>query len=255
MNGWQIALSILAALVALPYLIGPLIVYRKVWFSLKPEIKNLSEHELPDEVRGFFNSASKQFSKVGFVQHAGDFFISEMFAGVQEHFVRAFINPQTRESGGAVIIRNQLPHQKDLVVRSYGFSSEGSDHREVSTINSTQPSLPISSNEYREIVLPEIWDIEKLYCIHRYSTRQILADQPLWLPENDDLIEALLHTLHKPARAMEKMGLLRSDESGQRFVPTLEGAFLLTWQELWPMKWFRLQKLRRLAKTLLEVCH
>ena len=254
MSWWQIALWVLAGLLLLLYVIGPIIVYRTFWYSTAPTIDVLSASDLPEDAQTFFVAAREQFEKVGFRDHWGDYRIKKLVSGNQEQYICAMVNPETRESGGAVFLIQKLPHQQDMVVKGYGFSSELNDHTEIATANSTNPSLPINSDQYREIILPDIWDIELLYKIHRFSLEQSFGNQVFWLPETDNAIEAIQYTLLKPARALEQMGLLRLDAGRHKYVPTLKGSYLMTWQELWPLKWLRQYKLKKLAKELIRAC-
>lgn len=249
---WHVVLVIAVGIFLIPWLVAPLIVYRRFWFAVNPEIQTLAANALPEGVEQFFSEASRRFEKIGFTESLGDFKVSNFISDHQEQFIRAVVNSDTHESGGAVYIRQPVPHGKDIISKAYGFSSELGDHREVTTANSTHPSLPIHSEEYREIILPDIWDMALLYRIHRLSTRQAFGNQELWLPEHDDVVEALRYTFLKPARALEQLGLVRLDKEAQRYVTTIKGAYLLTWQELWPFKWLRSRRLKKLQDALIQ---
>lgn len=252
MHWWQIFLLAILGVVILPYIIGPLLVRSKVWFSANPEIQPQTEADLPRQVEQFFTEASKRFEKIGFTEHWGDFRVTRFFSTDQEHFIRAVVNPETRESAGAVYVIQPVAHAEDIFSKLYGFSSELDDHREIATGNSTHPSMPIRSELYQEIVLPDIWDMEQLYKIHRFSTQKAVGNQTLWLPDFENAIEAMRHTFLKPAKALEQAAVVKLDQQKERYVFTWSGAFLMTWQELWPFKWLRLRRLKKLAVALIE---
>ena len=51
--------------------------------------------------------------------------------------------------------------------------------------------------------------------------------------------------------AAQEAGYIRLDWNGEHYVPTLKGAFLMTWKELWPWKMIREKQMEKNAREIL----
>ena len=131
------------------------------------------------------------------------------------------------------------------------FSNLFEDDSSVSTNNS--PQLMVTAPLPRRTVglFPFEKDPRRLYAIHRkLLERHGGTKQPS--PAREGLVQYLVASVQREHRAQEEAGYFRL--SGENFVPTLKGAFLMTWKLLPPLSlllgWSRERRGRALLAEL-----
>ncbi len=104
--------------------------------------------------------------------------------------------------------------------------------------------------------LPAVRDIETLYRIHhalleRDGVTISSKSYPLDSDWGGDVIEFLQESMRREFAEAEAAGYLRK-ASETHYRPTIKGAFLIVWKELWPAKMIRRQWRDRAASELLN---
>lgn len=99
-----------------------------------------------------------------------------------------------------------------------------------------------------------IRDIRRLYCLHqRLSDRFRQRGQPTLRMDTEfggDAVQYIAKAvLEETFRDQVGRGYLAEGPNG--FRPTIKGAWLMTWQELWPVKGLRRWRERQRAERLL----
>ncbi len=247
--GWACAALVLAAgVLGLMYVGGPLLIYfthrqaaRPNLVAFKPGIT-----PLPADVDQFFHATSWALAQQGFEIVTGMFLPSQV-----ENVVVALIymvNRQERDGAIAVALHNKTPGMTATTFH-IEFVTRYRDGRVVQTGNpqtlSAFPVPPQCVNTH----LPSVTDPVELYRLHQALCQLHGSGQKvLKLDEQcgGDGLRYLGESILEELDEATKAGYMQLDAAGGVYKPTVKGAVLMTYGELWPYKGIRLR--RRLAR-------
>ncbi len=102
--------------------------------------------------------------------------------------------------------------------------------------------------------LPSVKSASRLIAIHQCAKRRHHGSEPILRHEVEfrgDLLEYFAVSSEEEMSDAIEAGYLRELQDGV-YRPTLKGAFLMTWKELWPWKWLRQLRVKALEKQLLN---
>jgi hypothetical protein len=246
-------LSLVAALAAFMYLGGPLLIY---FTHRQPARPNLVPFKpgitpLPADVDQYFHATSWALAQQGFEIITGMFLPSQV-----ENLVVALIymiNRQEQDTAIAVALHNKTPGMTSTMFH-VEFVTRYRDGRLVQTTNaqplSAFPPPPQCVNAF----LPSVQDPAALYRLHQAQCRRhgsgsklIKLDEQFGGDATAYMAGALVEELDAAVAA----GYMRLDAAAGQYRPTPQGAVLMTYGELWPLKGVRLRRRANRERDLL----
>jgi hypothetical protein len=252
--GWALAgLGVIALIAAFVYLGGPLLIYFTHKQAARPNLVAFKPGvtPLPADVDQYFHATSWALAQQGFEVVTGMF-----LPGQVEGVVAALIflvNRQEQDAAIAVTLHQQTPGMSTTLFHCE-FVTRYRDGRVVQT-NNAQPlnAFPIPArctNSY----LPSVCDPVDLYRLHQALCRQRQAGPKVLLLDErygGDAVRYVADSIIEELEEATSAGVMRLDEAGGVYRPTLKGAVRMTYGELWPTKGFRLRRRARRERELL----
>ena len=252
--GWSAAgLAVIVTIAALMYLGGPLLIYFTHRQSARPNLVPFKPGvtPLPADVDQFFHSTSWALAQQGFEIASGMFLPSQV-----ESVVVALIylvNRQEQDGVVAVAMHNKTPGMQTTMFHTE-FVTRYRDGRVIQTNNaqplSAFPVPPECTNSY----LPSVRDPVELYRLHQAICRREGTGPKLLKLDAEfggDAIKYMAAAILEELEAAAKAGYMRLDAAGATYKPTLKGAVLMTYGELWPYKGSRLRRRANRERELL----
>ena len=258
MEGWQIGLIgtavTVAFIVLVPYMLGPIFIFFALRFKNPSTVLvvNPREEPLPEDARKYFSDAYQALTGLGF-ELVGTLGLPDLTPGAMTLFV-LYANRTTADMAISAIIVAKNALSPTLKTSYVEFEREYDDGVTVQTNNSRELSafkrLP---NEFTT----KFWnikDLRKLFNIHlllcerfRQRGRPVLRLDSEY--GGDPLRYVAECELAQTFRKQVSTGYLA--ETSEGFRPSVVGAFIMTWQELWPAKAIRRAAERKRAQSLL----
>ncbi|MBI2923314.1 MAG: hypothetical protein HYY18_19835 [Planctomycetes bacterium] len=238
-----------AALLAFMYLAAPLIVRSSHWQSREPRV--LPRDPARGEADAFFDSVFPALADAGF-RETCRFLFADFTPNVTTE-----ICMMTDRARGVMAVGmlhfvtkagQTRPH-----TRSLEFTTTFEDGRSFNTLRSTvvMPWTEIGLKRMYEV--PGVADPLRLLAVHEAIVRadgegRRAKDPPL----QADLPEKMCESIARDLDEQIRWGWLHRDPGSPRCLLTLRGAYILTWQQLWPMSRLRRGKRAWRERRLLE---
>jgi hypothetical protein len=154
-----------------------------------------------------------------------------------------YVHDEDREAALVSAIYGITAQERPLEMRYVEFMAQfaGGDVRVVQTNNTSEvgsfPPLP-QDLTFR---FPHVADLDRLYRLHRALVRRHAGRQRRGLRVVEDFGgDATAYfrevVFRKAFQDQESTGYLRYNAVQDCWQPTLKGAYLMTWRELWPIK-------------------
>lgn len=250
------ALALGVGLVALVYIGFPILILKTQRLEASPRLLKfeVDDYDWPREIKKLFTSSQKALEAEGF-ESVGGFFLPSAANNVKTALI-LFVNRESRDGAMATAMYGDQPDgPRTLYVE---FSTRFADGRTVNTLNSkTLGSFPTREG-VTTTRLPSIKDARNLYRIHKALMQEVVGAKAKKVLKLDaefggDAAQYLQEAAFRESyEAAEEAGYIRLDFGGEHFVPTVKGAFLMTWRELWPWKMIREQQMRTTERKVLE---
>lgn len=253
---WLYTLAGIALCVLLiPYVLGPILIFFTLRFRMPPTVVAVDPrvHPLPAEARAFLAEAYRGLTAEGF-ELVGTILLPDLVPNVKTLFAM-YTNRATSDAAMSAIIVAQRGVGGELKTSYVEFIRRYDDGVVVQTNNSSELSafkrLPgeFTTKFWR------VRDIHRLYGLH-----QLLADrfrqrgQPVNRLDAEYAGDAVRYVanavLEETFRDQVGTGYLAEESTG--FRPSFKGAWIMAWQELWPIKAIRRWREQRRAEQLLE---
>lgn len=247
-----LVLSLLALLIVLPYVVGPLIVKKQFRHRCEPELVPVQRSEMPGDAADYIELAEAALREQGFecVGRARIDTVKGVAAWVSLH-----VHPEHRDLAQAGVVA-RLDGEDGSIgpveERHVEFLTRWPG-RELLTNNSSQAMSfdPVRGQSLARLV--DTQDIAVLYHVHRARVRDDGAAASSMLPEKGKELEALAMMTRDWMRAQEARGnVVELDDEPGMYGLTWRGAFRATWRHLWPFKGAALRRARVQARKLLE---
>ena len=244
-----IALYVLLALLALPpvflNLVGPLVVWATVKIPAKFEFE-------PVEEGVFFADRDADFCSLDrYLRHmALDYLVASTFQnGANTSYFSVYVHPSSQTT--VSLIRMEGSKQQFNYVELTRRDRSG---KLISVNNAQQVSAyPPMPNLKLGLHYPQEWDIKALW--QRLDRlQQHLEFRPAGLPEGEgEYLRIVANFLEREAAELVRLGYCRRsiDAQGQRSL-TVKGAYLMSWQLVFPGKQLRLRSQRRYAQQFCD---
>jgi hypothetical protein len=234
---------ILVTLLALPYLLIPLLIKRHQSFSLQPQLRKVVGDFVPKSTEAYFKKVGNRLKKLGF-EHRVDV-VSRDFGPNLRVFMRLFIE---KSHFTIATCSSLIPDGASKPVKNFlEFNAKFFDGWEISTHNSDLSSAPIEYRKKIISVFPSFIDIKLLHRFHQQIVSQFnMTDKQALIPAEGYEFEFLVQTFKDDLSRQADLGCLELDAVNSCYRPTWAGAFLIGWYSMWPISSLRrlMQKLR-----------
>jgi hypothetical protein len=258
-------LWVLGSLVGLIYFGLPLLIRSKLRMAAKPKyIKfDLDDPAVPRDVSNYFNDVADDLEPIGFeivealtmprpTVNVTSFFLLLVHRPNKDY---ALVSVMYGRSQGTNA-RGERTQVTRLAAAQTDFFSRFRDGTNVSTNNVEQVGA------YRRLPwnivarFPMVEDTVQLYHLHQrlLETYDITSTKFLRVEEDfqGDAGAYLAHVMREQLEEQVNTGYFTYSKEDDVFVPTLKGAYLMTWRQLWPFKAIALARIRSRAQRLLR---
>lgn len=252
---WLITLAAIVLCVLLvPYVLGPILIFFTLRFRMPPTVVAVDPrvHPLPAEARNYLAEAYRGLTSEGF-ELLSTMLLPDLVPNVKTLFAM-YTNRATSDMAMSAIIVAQSGAGGELKTSYVEFVRRFDDGVVVQTNNSAELSAFKRMPGEFTTKFWQIRDIRQLYGLHqRLVERFRQRGQPVNRLDAEYGGDAVRYVakavLEETFRDQVGTGYLAEDSSG--FRPSLKGAWIMAWQELWPIKGIRRWRERRCAERLL----
>lgn len=249
-------LGLFAVLVALSYVAMPLVILFTVRMAPRKGLESFDpdDPELLEQFTGQAKGARRRLEELGFETLTG-IFAPSLASNVKAVLV-TLIERRTCDFATIVMafVRDPATGRWKFHRQFLTCFTRYRDGSVVVTRNSKDlSSFPPRSNT-TTYSLPSVKSASRLIAIHQCVKRRHHGAEPILRHEEEfrgNLLEYFAVSSEEEVADAIDAGYLRPLEEGV-FGPTIMGAFLMTWKELWPWKWVRQLRVRALEKQLLN---
>lgn len=248
-------LFVVAGAVLLPYVVGPFLVRRNVTHKLDPDLVPFPPDlpSLPDDVAATFGAATRQLGGVGFEVLSG-FGLPRQMPNVKA-VVLLLANRATKDMAMATAIYGEAADGTRMQAHYVEIAACFRDDTVVQTNNCDQLSAFRTRPPLYATQFPGVKDAARLFRLHTALCRKYAQAAPKSMPLDEefggDARAYLAAALREELDLQVPAGYMCRDEAAGIYYPTIKGAFLMTWGELFPFKQVRLLRRARKAKELL----
>lgn len=249
---WGVA-AIGAALILVPFVLGPILIHQTQWISLKPGLVAFDPDgpESPEVLRSHITATDAELGRLGFVPER--YYRTEKSSPNADGSVLLFRNVKTSETA-RVITAVGVSETARIATSFVVFSSEFADGTEVVTSNRASARIyPSRKPPYHGRAFPQVREIERLLAVHRARVENFAAGRIAVDPVGSDPDRYIRRVdFEVPFAHHVATGYAYDDETAGVQRMTWKGAILSTWKLLPPIKqirlaWERLAADRQLA--------
>lgn len=252
---WGVAIAV--GLVAFLYLGTPLFIYSAQKFEAEPKVVpfDVETQKWPPAIQKLFKAARASLELDGFDLLTGIMLPSA--APNIKTVMLLFSNPQTRDGAMATAMYAVPFDPTGLQTLYVEYTCRFRNGQVVNTNNSSQLSGFPPRDHVVSSWLPTVRDPGELFRIHSaIADAQQSRSQKVLRHEEEfdgDVVEYIRKVAYRESfEDVVKTGWLFETSDGEYFRPTLKGAYLMTWRELWPLKIFRKKQRDRAEREVLE---
>jgi hypothetical protein len=274
-HGW----ALLGVLLPILYVFGaPLLTLFTFRSEANPTFERVGESlSFPDDVERHFEVARAHFARFGF-EEVDTLYLPHQMDNVKA-ILRMFINRPEQDAAMAVAMYGLIGDQWQLQTQYVEMNTEYRDGTVVDTQNGQRiGAFPTPAHKTLTIA-PWLTDISELYRAHQAICRfvahgktkelkldtvhqgDIVADLTAGMIDEFEHARAAGYVRYSAARETRSLesnsaNPYQSPESAPaiaQYVATFKGAYLMTWNELWPFKaWNRWRHQRRSKRLLAQ---
>lgn len=218
--------------VGLAHLAGPIALRSTFRFSSRCQLTQVGTAELPVEVAAEINGKIPELQNLGF-EFLGSYDCGELAAHTRS-YLGYFCNRASNDFASVTVMLSGRGIDSFLE-----FSSTFSNGRTFET--NSNGILPLTPGDplRRIFRFPEIKDARALYNVHRLLIEKYAPG--LWAqgePKGHE-IQRFLRAVENYGPRHAKLGYTTLSPDGETYRATWKGAFLMTWNGLWPSSLIR----------------
>ena len=232
---------IILGLAALAYLGLPLVIKSTLKINARPSLNPLRAELMPDPAQEYFAETRPKLRELGFEQ-AECFVMEPSVPNVKPH-VTLWINRRTGQAVTANVLIVNVPGDKPPQIKKYvEFLTRLDDGRTILTNNSADLGAFKKTASSDALSATRIHDIGQLYKLHlwRESALGAKSDTPRSLPAGGTELEWFARGYEESIKRQIETGYLEVlDAECGLYGPSFQGAYMMTWAELPPMKSMR----------------
>lgn len=251
-----IAGAVLAAMAALPYVVGPILI-KFIWrMRANPNLQPFdpAQEPPPTEVAAFFAKSVAEFESVGF-RVVNYVLLHDQLPNASALFVLVE-NRKSNCLGMAALMfaMQESPTGKKVQMQKQyvEFSTELVDGSVIDTNNSRTESAFSPVPHKRVFQFAQTLDAAQLFRYHQRAVEEFGGAAKRPLPPTEKLLDEVCKGMHKEMADQTPVGMLYLDCSAEYYRMTWKGAILMTWKNLWPITAVRCAGRARRARSLIE---
>lgn len=272
-HGW----ALLGVLLPILYVFGlPLVTLFTFRSEANPTFEQVGEGvSFPEDIERHFEVARAHFARLGF-EELDTLFLPHQMDNVKA-IVRMFVNRPEQDSAMAVAMYGLIGDQWQLQTQYVEMNTEYRDGTVVDTQNSPNVGAFPTPAHKTVTIAPWLTDISELYRAHqaicRFVARGKTKELKLETVHKNDIVADLTSGMIDEFEHARAAGYLRysaaretwpqeanntnpyqSPESAPaiaQYVATIKGAYMMSWNEMWPFKSLNRSRHYGRAKRLL----
>ena len=235
------------------YAVTPMVILATNRIKGAIEPVEIAPQDFPASVAVFFESQARALEQVGFHRTAY-IHTPEAVNGVSNYLV-AMLNRTTGDQAVITSIMKVADGVECLSSQYVEMTTRFADGRIFDTLNSALLSSFARIDSHIITRVPNVRDPRLLFGVHR----SVIARHKVTAPPApfDNLnVPACVQEEHTRALLGQvRCGRFRFNKSANLFRPTIKGAFLMAWGQMWPFSYFRRLAMERRARRTLEEFH
>jgi len=238
----------LVGCVAFYFLVTPLLILSNQKMSASPDCDELQMHSLDPQLANFLMEKTNDLYELGFDEPTL-IHLPGAVSGVKAYLIMLVNRPACDKVMVTALVAADV-----LTIQTWyvEFSTRYVTNECVDTLNSSELSAFQQGPENVRTQVPSVTDVKELYRLHQYMMKKSNLNVRKVLYEPGQAIAYLKeYALKQSYDAQVKKGWLSYDAAGNCYRPTLKGAYLMTWGQLQPMKWFRMQSMKGREREIL----
>lgn len=245
--------AVVLFLLSIPFVLMPLLFFCMLRFRMPPKVDVIDPktHPLPNDVRQYFHEAYLALTRDGF-ELVETMFLPDVVPNVQT-LLALYVNRPTSDMAMSTFLLANDGVQS-MKANYVEFLTTFSDDVVVQTNNSRELSAfkPLPNEHTTQFW--EITDINRLYRLHsflaakygRAGTRECRLDTQFF----GNTVQYVARNVLEKSFA-QQVGTGYLTRTSQGFGPSIKGAIIMAWQELWPLKPMRRMQKKRQAEQVL----
>lgn len=243
-------LYLVVGIVLLAYVGMPLLIKTTLKINARPTMSPASPRDLEADVRAYLDACAPKLSVLRFEQ-AALFTAEQATPGVTSH-VALWINRSAGQAAAATVMISRGGDKRDRVKRYVEFLTRVQAGVSVTTNNSSELGAFKQTAASDTLSAQHVPDLSHLYRLHLWRDRQIAGTSaPRCLPAAGDELTWFANLFEESIKRQLDTGYLQFAGDGI-YVPTTQGAYLMTWGELPPMKSLRRRSEDKRAEKQVE---
>lgn len=247
----------LLGLIGFFYLVVPLLILGQQKFEARPTMIrfDLEEYAWPAEIQQLFEESIGELTELGFEVVDG-LFLPSAVQNVKTALV-LLVHPDELDGAMVTAMYAQPVSESSLKSLYVEFSTSFDDDAVYDVNNSSQMGAfpPREGLELYQFV--KLQNVRSLYCVHQALLRHEGRSRsqkvvPVDARFGGDAVAYLQDAMGKEFQAAAERGYLMRSSDGRSYQPSLKGAYLMVWKELWPWKLVRKHRRDLRAREVLE---
>ena len=232
---WHMTLIyLLIGIALLAYLGMPLLVKQTLRINARPTISPATPKFLGDDVAEYFAAAAEKLNGLKFEQ-AAVFTVEQATPNVTSH-VALWINRAAGQAAAVNVMINRNGDKPNQVKRYVEFLTRVQDGVSVTTNNSKELGAFKKTAASDTLSAQHVPDVAHLYRLHLWREGQIAGlAAPRVLPAPGNETAWFAELFEESIKRQLDTGYLMFAGDGI-YLPTMQGAYQMTWGELPPMK-------------------
>ena len=241
--GWLVPAAIVAYLFIALYVYAPLKIRRNQVKRARELYTPIELPQLPTDVSGAFYVASPTLQACGF--HALGHLRHHVGPTGQDSFVSIWVNAALNDSAQIIGICTPSSLASIKAVTLVTFRTEFSDDTSIVTSNTSSLGVFPRDPKVSAIRCPGVRDLALLYRFHRARVERDRNGRQATLQRVKDPVSRMQSEHAETYERLVKAGYYTLNGLSESYVPTLKGAYLMTYRLLPPFK--QIQRIRRNA--------
>ena len=230
-------LYLLVGIALLAYLGLPLLIKNTLRINARPVMAPASPKFLSDDVREYFEACAPKFEQLRFEQIA-TFTVDQATPNVTSH-VALWMNRAAGQSAIANVMVSKNGDKPDQVKRYVEFLTRVQDGVSVTTNNSAELGAFKKTAHADSLSAQHVPDVTHLYRLHLWREGQIAGlTAPRALPAAGSEMPWFADLFEESIKRQLDTGYLMFAGDGV-YLPTIAGAYMMTWGQLPPMNMIR----------------
>ena len=237
--GHMTLLYFLVGAALLMYVGMPLVIRNTLKINARPGMAPVTPSYLGDDVREFFDACEPKLAALNF-ERTDVFTVEQATPGVTSH-VALWINRAAGQAAAVTVMIASKGDKPNQVKRYVEFLTRVEEGVSVTTNNSADLGAFKKTAASDTLSAQRLQDVANLYRLHLWRERQFAGSAtPRVLPSRGHELAWFADLLEESIKRQLGTGYLQLAPGEETvYVPTMHGAYLMTWGELPPMKSIR----------------